>query len=432
MISPYSKPFKTIDRYIFMELFKIFLISVASLTMVLYLDKFLFMAEMIVNRGVTFLEMCRIMLYSAPAFLALTVPMSVLVASLVAFNQFSAHNEWIAMKACNLSFLRTMRPVLLFSAIAYLIASTIMFYALPWGDLSYRKLIYDVIKNRAYVDIKSNVFNHDFKNLVILVKERKSQSKLINVFIADASQSDSPKIITANEGNILPNPKSLKIQLELKNGTIHEPSPERQSYQTINFEVYSLALNLPNTKRLEEEALVDNRGASLGQLREQIFELTMKGLPTRGLKVELSKKFSVPFTCLLFGLLGASLGVHSSRAGKSGSFAMCVFVIILYYVGLILTQNMGIIGVLEPYSSVWIPNIILLGITLYIAYKMQKELPFKLTEWTADRMATIYEFFKKIFTALVPQEPRPALQSRKYGRGQKILSKPSIKLRRKK
>ena len=415
-----------------MELFKIFLISVGSLTMVLYLDKFLFMAEMIVNRGVTFLEMCHIMLYSAPAFLALTVPMSVLVASLVAFNQFSAHNEWVAMKACNLSFLQTMRPVLLFSAIAYLIANTIMFYALPWGDLSYRKLIYDVIKNRAYVDIKSNVFNHDFKNLVILVEERKSQSKLVNVFIADATQSDLPKIITANEGNILPNPKSLKIQLELKNGTIHELSQERRDYQTINFEVYNLALSLPNTKRLEEEALVDNRGSSLGQLREQIFELEMKGLPTRGLKVELSKKISIPFTCLLFGLLGASLGAHSSRTGKSGSFAMCVFVIVLYYMGLILTQNMGVIGVLEPYSSVWIPNIILLGITLYIAYKMQKELPFKLIEWTADRMVTTYDFFKKIFTALVPQEPRPTLRSMKYGQKQKIINESSIKLRREK
>ena len=432
MISPYSKPFKTINRYIFMELFKIFLISVGSLTMVLYLDKFLFMAEMIVNRGVTFLEMCHIMLYSAPAFLALTVPMSVLVASLVAFNQFSAHNEWVAMKACNLSFLQTMRPVLLFSAIAYLIANTIMFYALPWGDLSYRKLIYDVIKNRAYVDIKSNVFNHDFKNLVILVEERKSQSKLVNVFIADATQSDFPKIITANEGNILPNPKSLKIQLELKNGTIHELSQERRDYQTINFEVYNLALSLPNTKRLEEEALVDNRGSSLGQLREQIFELEMKGLPTRGLKVELSKKFSIPFTCLLFGLLGASLGVHSSRSGKSGSFAMCVFVIVLYYIGLIFTQNMGNVGILEPYFSVWIPNIILLGITLYIVYKMQKELPFKLIEWIADQIVTTYNFFKKIYTALVPQELRPALRPMKYGQKQKIINESSIKLRREK
>jgi lipopolysaccharide export system permease protein len=325
-----------------------------------------------------------------------------------------------------------MRPVLLFSAITYFIANTIMFYALPWGDLSYRKLLYDIIKTRAYVDIKSNVFNHDFKNLVILVEERKSQSKLVNVFIADATQSDSPKIITANEGNILPNPKSLKIQLELKNGTIHELSQERRNYQTINFEAYNLTLSLPNTKRLEEEALVDNRGLSLEQIREQILERKVTGLPIRGLKVEISKKFSVPFTCLLFGLLGASLGIHSSRAGKSGGFAMCVFVIVLYYIGLTLTKNMGIIGVLEPYSSVWIPNIVLLGVTLYMSYKMQKELPFKLTEWTADWMVTTYDLFKKIFTALVPQEPRPALQSRKYGRSQKVLSESAIKLRREK
>ena len=196
--------------------------------------------------------------------------------------------------------------------------------------------------------------------------------------------------------------------------------------------MYNLALSLPSTKRLEEEALVDNRGSSLGQLREQIFELEMKGLPTRGLKVELSKKFSIPFTCLLFGLLGASLGAHSSRSGKSGSFAMCVFVIMLYYLGLIVTQNMGNIGILDPYFSVWIPNIILLGITLYIAYKMQKELPFKLTDWIADRMVTAYDFLKKICTALFPPELRPALRPMKYRRNQKILNKSSIKLRREK
>ena len=106
---------KIIDKYIIQELVKVFLISVGALTMVLYLDKFLFIAEMIVNRGVTFLEICWIMLFISPSFLALTIPMSVLVASVVTFNQFSAHNEWTAMKTCRLSFLRAMRPVMIFS-----------------------------------------------------------------------------------------------------------------------------------------------------------------------------------------------------------------------------------------------------------------------------------------------------------------------------
>ena len=158
---------KIIDKYIIQELAKVFIISVGALTMVLYLDKFLFMAEMIVNRGVTFLEMCSIMLYISPSFLALTIPMSVLVASVVTFNQFSAHNEWTAMKACHLSFLQTMRPVLIFSIFTYILASIIMIYALPWGNLSYKKVIYDIIKNRASIDIKPNVFNYDFNNLFL-------------------------------------------------------------------------------------------------------------------------------------------------------------------------------------------------------------------------------------------------------------------------
>ena len=111
---------------------------------------------------------------------------------------------------------------------------------------------------------------------------------------------------------------------------------------------------------------------------------------------------------------------------------MCVFVIMLYYLGLIVTQNMGSIGILEPYFSVWIPNIILLGITLYIAYKMQKELPFKLTDWIADRVVTAYDFFKNIYAALVPPELRPTLLPVKHERNQKILNESSIKLRRNK
>ena len=111
---------------------------------------------------------------------------------------------------------------------------------------------------------------------------------------------------------------------------------------------------------------------------------------------------------------------------------MCVFVIALYYIGLIFTQNMGNVGILEPYFSVWIPNIILLGITLYIVYKMQKELPFKLIEWIADRIVTTYNFFKKICTALVPQELRLALRPMKYGQKQKIFNESSMKPRREK
>ena len=389
--------FKTIDRYIFSELLKIFLISIFAMTMILYLDKFLFLAEMIVNRGVSFIEMVMMMVYISPAFFAITIPMAVLMASVVTFNQFSVNNEWVAMKSCNWSFIELMKPVLFFSLFAYFIANIVMFWAVPWGNQSYKALVYDIIKNRANVDIQPNVFNRDFKNLILLVKEHHQNSQLKGVFIADNTNPEAPQIITSEKGVIYPNPETLKIQLKLNNGTIHELSNDRGDYQTLNFDRYDINLSLPDTERLEKKALIGNKELSFTKIKDRIKEMKAKGLPTSGPEVELSKKFSIPFTCLLFAILGAPLGIKSSRSGKSGSFGITVAVIMIYYIGLILTQNMGRIGKIHAYTSVWIPNIILLFVVVYVVYKMQKELPFKFMEKFIDFVVTMIEFFKNLF-----------------------------------
>ena len=413
-------PINIIDRYILRELIKIFLITVGALTTVLYLDKFLFIAENIVNRGVSILEVFLIMIYISPSYLALTVPISVLVASVATFNQFSASNEWVAMKSCHLSFMQTMRPVLIFSIFTYIVAVIIMVYALPWGNYAYKQKTYEIIKNRADINIKPNILNYDFKDLVILAKKREKKFQFRDILIADTTQSKSPKIITANQAIILPNIESLKIRLELTNGTIHELGDKLSEYQTINFDTYELNLSLPDTAQLEKEALVGHRELSINSLLKQIKDFEKKGLPTFSAKVELSKKFAIPFTCLLFGLLGAPLGIHSSRGGKSGSFATSVMVILLYYMGLIFAQNMGKSGQVEPYSSIWVPNIIVLFVIVYTSYKMQKDLPFNLTNRIVDNLSTIHKLLSPFYLKLLPHTNNNRMKSLKYEENKQI------------
>ena len=403
-----------IDRYILRELIKIFLITVGALTTVLYLDKFLFITENIVNRGVSIMEVFLIMIYISPSYLALTVPISVLVASVATFNQFSASNEWVAMKSCHLSFMQTMRPVLIFSIFTYIVAVIIMVYALPWGNYAYKQKTYEIIKNRADINIKPNIFNYDFKDLVILAQKREKKLQFRGILIADTTQSKSPKIITANQAIILPNIESLKIRLELTNGTIHELGDKLSEYQIINFDTYELNLDLPDTVQLEEEALVGHRELSINLLLKQIKDFENKGLPTFAAKVELSKKFAIPFTCLLFGLLGAPLGIHSSRGGKSGSFATSIMVILLYYMGLIFAQNMGKSGQVEPYSSIWVPNIIIFFIIVYTSYKMQKDLPFNLTNRIVDKLRTIHKLLSPFYLKLLPGTNDNRIKSLQY------------------
>ena len=390
--------FKIIDRYIFKELFKIFIISTGALTTVLYLDKFLFMAQMIVNRGVSFMEIILMMVYISPAFLALTIPMGVLFASVVTFNQFSVNNEWVAMKACNWSFLELMKPVACFAILTYILANSVMFWALPWGNQSYKVLIYDIIKNRANLDIKPNVFNKDFKNLILLVKDRDQNSTLHGVFIAKPNNTNGPQIITSDKGVIFSNPEILKIQLKLSKGTIHELGKDRTNYKILNFDKYNITLSLPETDRLEKKALVGHQELSLEKLKEKILAKRKKGQPTSGQEVEISKKFSLPFACLLFAFFGAPLGIKSSRSGKAGSFGIAVLVILLYYIAFIMTQNLGSIGQIHAYTSVWIPNMFLLIIVIYSNYKMHKEEPIQLMENVNNLLITLYESFRSLFT----------------------------------
>ena len=403
-----------IDKYILRELIKIFLITVGALTTVLYLDKFLFIAENIVNRGVSILEVFLIMIYISPSYLALTVPISVLVASVATFNQFSASNEWVAMKSCHLSFMQTMRPVLIFSIFTYIVAVIIMVYALPWGNYAYKQKTYEIIKNRADINIKPNILNYDFKDLVILAKKREKKFQFRDILLADTTQSKSPKIITANQAIILPNIESLKIRLELTNGTIHELGDKLSEYQTIYFDTYELNLSLPDTAQLEKEALVGHRELSINLLLKQIKDFENKGLPTFAAKVELSKKFAIPFTCLLFGLLGAPLGIHSSRGGKSGSFATSIMVILLYYMGLIFAQNMGKSGQVEPYSAIWVPNIIIFCIIVYTSYKMQKDLPFNFINRIVDNLSITRKLLSAFYLKLLPHTDNNRIKFLKY------------------
>jgi len=385
-----------LDRYILSELSKVFLIAVFATTALLYMDKFLFMAEMIVNRGVSMVEMMEILLFLSPSLLTLTIPISVLVASVVTFNQFSAHNEWVAMKTTGRSFLHLMRPVFIFSLLTYALANFVMFYALPAGNQAYKQLIFDVIRNRANLDIKPRVFNQDFDNLVLLVEERGDDDSMKGIFIADTSRPREPQIISASEGYLFSDPESLKIQLKLKNGTIHEYSARRGDYQTLNFRGYDLTLNMPDTERLERKATVANRDISLAEVRKKIEEYKKEGIPINKPAVELSKKFALPFTCLLFAVFGAPLGVKSSRSGKSASFAMSLVIILLYYVVLIFAQNMGQTGQVNPYLSVWLPNMLLLAAGTYVTIKMHKEIPFRFADRLAELLQDAWEFIKNL------------------------------------
>ncbi len=384
---------KIIHKYIFKELLKIFILSSLFLTLILFVDKILFLTEMVINRGVTFWEVTQMMFFISPVFMGITIPISVLLSVVVVFNQLSADNEFVVMKASGWSFMYLMRPVLFFSLAAYLLTNAVVFYLLPWGNQSFKELVYKIVETRANVDIKPQVFNRDFKDLVIFIKDKSSSNHLKGVFIAQKESNSESKIILSNEGIIISEPDSLKIRLKLKSGTIHETNIESPDYQTLSFDSYDLNLDLPSAEELKKKGFIKPREMSPSALLKRINEKKAQGGTAFIEEVELSKKFSIPITCLLFGLLGAPFGIKSSRSGKSGGFVIAVVIILIYYVLLVSMENLGATGQVPALFSVWVPNILLIFLTVYVCIKTQRESPFSLI----DKLNNTLNSLKMIF-----------------------------------
>ncbi len=261
---------KIIHRYIFTEMLKIFALSTIFLTMIMFLDKALFMTDLILNRGLTMLEVGRMVLYISPIFLSITIPISVLVAAVMTFNQFSAENEFVVMKSSGWSFTYLLRPVLLFAFMAYLTTNVIIFYALPLGNQALKEMIFEIVKTRANINIKPNVFNQDFDNMVLMVKEKKGPNTFRGVFIADSSFKGSTKIILSEQGTILTDQANLRIQLQLRNGTIHDLSEQGEDYQIMKFDRYDLTLDIPGTDQLKQNQILKAREMSVSELKQRI------------------------------------------------------------------------------------------------------------------------------------------------------------------
>ena len=115
---------KILERYILKENIKPFLLSFLILTFVFLLDKLIDLLNLIIEKRLEIPAIISVFSLSLPFMLALSVPMSVLVATIMAFGRLSVDNELVAFKSCGINIYTLMRS----TVIAALFLSIFMVY----------------------------------------------------------------------------------------------------------------------------------------------------------------------------------------------------------------------------------------------------------------------------------------------------------------
>ena len=90
-------------------------------------------------------------------------------------------------------------------------------------------------------------------------------------------------------------------------------------------------------------------------------------------KVEAHKKFSIPFACILFVLLGAPLGILANKGGFAVSTSMSFGFFLMYYILLIIGEELADRNILSPLVGMWTPNVVLMIVSIYLIFYTIRE-----------------------------------------------------------
>lgn len=357
-----------LDRYIFTELLSPFGLSLGALCFIMLTRELLRLVELLVSKGVGLWSVFKVFSILLPSFLVLTLPIAGIIASITAFGRLSFDKELVAMRAAGLSLFRLSQPVLLFAVSVFTLTLVLSQWGQPWSSLNLKKVALNLLKDQLVLALERGTFNEPIPRMMIYVPDGGNGRPTKGIFVSDERTAEEPRVIVAEQYQVLMDSVNDQVALRLVNGVIHSRPDQIDQYQHISFTTYDLKLNLNQSgyAATEERPSYEQIMAQLAESRGE------NPLALRRL-MEYYKDLAFPTASLVFCLLGVPVGIVSKRSGRIGGFAVGVLIVVAYYVLNVACEFLVTTLVLPPFAGAWLPNGIFVLITLFSFLKMSRQ-----------------------------------------------------------
>ena len=237
----------------------------------------------------------------------------------------------------------------------------------------------EIITRTVSQQVEPRVFYSEWPGRVLYVFEARPGSRIWHgVFLAESIPGQQNEVFVADQGDVRLAENGEKVVLHLENAVQHSLDFNRpQRYQTSRYPKLDLVLQdqFTSTKRAQLSASKGLRELGWDELRTTARDPRQPVEQRRLARVEMHKRFAIPAACLVFGLLALPLGFNNRRGGKSSGFALSIGVILFYYVLLNQGEESARVGKISPGLSMWLPNLLLAGASLYLLVRRNRDLP---------------------------------------------------------
>jgi len=356
-----------INRYLFLEFIPPFVISIVFFTFVFLMVKILDIINLVINYHVGLSTVFLTILYTVPYFLKYVIPMSVMMAILLTFLRLTNDNEIIAIRAGGISFYELMPPVVIFCLIGSIFTGFIAIYALPWGRIALKEMTREIALSNIGIGLKEHTFIDDFSKVTLYIGNvRMKTQELRGIFIEDKRTKDISSTIIAPHGKLIVDEKTSLIHMRLFNGTINRIDFSDKSATSIKFSIYDFRLNQNEIINIPRAGRKHRKEMTLGELQEHLKNAHSKDSRYYSILIEYYEKFSTAFGCFALGILALPLGILSGSEARSLGLGFGLFVLLLYHLLLSAGKVFGESGVYPPIIGIWMPNIIIIMIAVYL------------------------------------------------------------------
>lgn len=452
-----------------------FLFCFFTMMFILLMQFLILHVDKIVGKGLPFFIVAELIIHNLAYMVVLAVPMSVLVATIMAFGRFSEWNELTALKAAGVNPFSLMKPVLITATALFAVLIYFSNEILPESNHKARSLFIDIRMQKPGFDLQPGVFYDGIDGYTFLVRDIPAASDTLYdvTLFQEAAENRKKAYIKAEKGWLYsPDEHTLslflldgvinrhltgsrqedetiersrftrhRISFDLSDLTFNRSNPEQRSrndrtmstnamlavIDTLNHEkenefkkYLDRSIQLLDTRNYNYDALqpvidvaniedqriyqsqflslneivapdhqsrvITQSMSSLNSYRNEVHDLA-ENLQWREYRiaeflVEIHKKFSIPFACIIFVLIGAPVGMMTRKGNIGFAAIISAIILTLYFIAIIQGEKLADRLYITPFMGMWGINILLGGIGFLLTLKVAA--PFSLKNFSGD------------------------------------------------
>ena len=349
-----------LDKYILSQVIAMFIMGVLVFTSIIFAsDTFITLIKQISKYGIPFKYAFIIIILHLPSVFVMTIPMGVLLATVMTLNGLSLSSEITVMKACGIGLNRIARPIFAFALIMSLASFIINETVVPVMMKMSTEMALIAFGQKHIPEGKRNFTFKEVQKGGMLKRlfyvGDCEDSTLHNITVLDASKEGTIQILQAREG------KTSHEGWKFQKGAIYTITDSGKTLDTTMFNDSTFMFGMDLSKEMERNQ------ASERNFMELVKYISEANKPE--LRIDLYDKIALPLTTIVLVLIGVPLAITPPRVRYNRGFLFSILIIFAYYLVRALSLSFGEAGTLIPVLAAFMPNIILTIVGIYLYYR---------------------------------------------------------------